>query len=131
MGPGVGSTIACKMKKLPPPATRPTNYTVREQKLQILEVINCPLDLPEFTQVMGRLVHVPRPVCNMAAGHIVHLYHRIITWTGEQPIFLNVWLKMSWDVSDRKQKIHRKNKEDEKFTAGKAVNTAEASQPHL
>lgn len=79
MGPGVGSTIACKMKKLPPPATRPTNYTVREQKLQILEVINCPLDLPEFTQVMGRLVHVPRPVCNMAAGHIVHLYHRIIT----------------------------------------------------
>ncbi|KAK0156289.1 hypothetical protein N1851_000436 [Merluccius polli] len=70
-----------------------TNYSVRESEscrhYKLLTVSFRPHYLPrEFTQMTVILAYVPGPDYNLVADRIADFYHRAVTRTGEQPVFL-------------------------------------------
>lgn len=78
-----------------------TNYTVRESEscrhYELLTVSFRPHYLPrEFTQMTVILAYVPGPDYNLAEDRIADFYHRAVTRTGKQPVFL---LGTSTDVT--------------------------------
>ncbi len=69
-----------------------TSYTVRESESCRHYELLCPSDHTtcpgEFTQLTVILTYVPGPDYNLAADQIADFYHRAVTRTGEQPVFL-------------------------------------------